>query len=109
MPRLAGHELSDRRSLVLHQEVARRLRDNPALLNTARLRVEDWALSGSLHPRYVEAWRRLFDHGALEVSRALEDPGEAGQALRQVSPFAFVLEPRERWQLLRRAGARSDP
>jgi hypothetical protein len=37
------------------------------------------------------------------VIAVLEDEGEQGQALRQVSPFAFVLRPQERWAILREA------
>jgi hypothetical protein len=74
-----GHELADQRSLLFHREVARRLRADPTIAARGQARVEEWAL---------------------------EDPGERGQALRQVSPFAFVLAPRERWHLLR--GARAE-
>ncbi len=104
---LKGHELADQRSLLLHREVARRLRIDSTIATTARARVEAWARNGQTHPAYVEGWRRLFAEGLPAVIEALEDPGARGQALRQVSPFAFVLGPRERWQLLR--SVRSSP
>lgn len=97
------HGLSDRRSLVLHGAVAQRLREDPSLLERARERVEGWGRSGSVHPDYVQAWRELLASGAGAVLAALEDESERGQALRQVSPFAGVLSPRERWALLREA------
>jgi hypothetical protein len=100
-----GHELADRRSWLLHREVAKRLRSDPSLLDQARLRVEGWARSGSVHRHYVDAWQRVLASGLPTVLTVLEDPGEEGQSLRQASPFAFVLRPAERWQILRNAGA----
>jgi hypothetical protein len=94
--------------LELHREVARRLRSDAKLLDRARARVEEWAVSGAVHPHYVEQWQRLFESGLDSVVNVLEDPGDVGQALRQVSPFAFVLDPRERWRLLRRVSGRAD-
>ena len=43
------HELAGERSLALHEEVARRLREDPALLGMAGARVEDWLRQGSVH------------------------------------------------------------
>jgi hypothetical protein len=100
---LKGHELADERSLLLHREVARRLRVDPTIATTASARVNEWAKEGQTHAAYVEVWQRLFAEGLPAVIEALEDSGERGQALRQVSPFAFVLGPRERWRLLRAA------
>ncbi|HKY36911.1 MAG TPA: hypothetical protein VJN18_13280 [Polyangiaceae bacterium] len=104
---LKGHDVADQRSLLLHREVARRLRSDPTIAATARARVDEWAQNGQAHALYVEAWRSLFAEGLPAVLQALEDPGERGQALRQASPFAFVLAPRERWQLLRGRQERS--
>ena len=103
------HEVADRRSLVLHREVARRLLIDPTLFTRARARVETWANAGSVHPYYLDAWRRAFDAGLPAVRGILEDPGEMGQALRQASPFAFVLSARERWRLLREASSGDTP
>jgi hypothetical protein len=100
-----GHELADQRSLVLHREVARRLRADPNIAARGRARVEAWAREGGAHATYIEGWLRIFEQGVPALLKVLEDPGQEAQALRQVSPFAFVLEPRERWQLLRRGRA----
>jgi hypothetical protein len=40
------HRLAEERSLALHREVARRLKVDPALLETARERVQGWLESG---------------------------------------------------------------
>lgn len=106
---LSPHELADKRSLALHREVAQRVLREPTLLLRARERVETWARTGTVHAYYVDAWQKLLDGGVTEVVTALEDESETGQALRQASPFAFVLRPKERWKILRdasRTGAR---
>jgi hypothetical protein len=103
MAKRTGHELADQRSLLLHREVARRLRNDPALAERGRARVDAWQREGSLHPLYVEQWQQLFSGGLSAVLEAIEDEGELGRALRQVSPFAYVLPARERWRLLAKA------
>ncbi len=98
-----GHRRNDERSLWLHRAVADKARHEPDILARARERVEGWLAGGSTHPRYAEAWRRLLALEPNEILERLVDPGEAMCALRQCSPFAGALEPRERWRILRQA------
>lgn len=100
---MTDHRRNEQRSLWLHRAVADKLRRDPAVLARARERVEGWRLDGSVHPRYVEAWRRVLSLGPEEVAERLVDPGETMCALRQSSPFAGALDPRERWEILRQA------
>ncbi len=98
-----GHQLIEERSLWLHRAVADKARHDPEVLARARERVEDWLRDGSVHPRYAEAWRRLLSSQPDEILTRLVDPGETMRALRQCSPFAGALDPRERWRILRQA------
>ncbi len=98
-----GHRINERRSLWLHRAVADKALSDPEILAKARERVEGWLRDGSVHPRYAGAWRRLLSAQPEEVLSRLVDPGETMRALRQCSPFAGALEPRERWRILRRA------
>lgn len=98
-----GHQKNDHRSLLLHRAVAEKLGHDAAVLAKARERVDHWRDDGSVHPRYADAWRRLLALGPEEVCDRLTDPGEEMCALRQCSPFAGALEPRERWSILREA------
>jgi hypothetical protein len=95
------HELAEERSLALHEEVARRLRDNPALLRVARARVEDWLRKGSVHSEYGRAWREILCGSVEEIGAHLRDRSERARALRQVSPFAGVVSARRRWEIWR--------
>ena len=97
------HQLIEERSLWLHRAVADKAREDPGLLTKARNRVESWLLDGSVHSQYAEAWRRLLSLEPELIFERLVDPGERMCALRQCSPFAGALDPRERWEILRRA------
>ena len=104
-----GHQVIEERSLWLHRAVADKARRDPEVLSSARERVAGWLADGSVHPRYAEAWRRLLSSRPEEVLDRLVDPGEEMCALRQCSPFAGALAPRERWQILRRSREAREP
>ncbi len=97
-----GHRRIEERSVWLHRAVAEKLLRDATVLAKARVRVERWCVDWSVHPRYAEAWLRLLSLRPEEIAERLVDPGETMCALRQCSPFAGALAPRERWQILRR-------
>jgi hypothetical protein len=96
------HRVAEERSLALHREVARRLREAPELVVIARRRVRLWLASGSVPEHWAARWGEILEGSLDEVIAALTDPGEEACDLRQASPFAGALEPRTRWAILRR-------
>ncbi|MDX1394415.1 MAG: helix-turn-helix transcriptional regulator [Gemmatimonadota bacterium] len=100
----------DRRSLLLHYAVARRLEEEPgAVLARARANL---ALMVRLHPhasRTLAEWERLLHRPVQELAALLRDPRPFARELRQTSPFAGVLSAPERAALYRefRANERS--
>lgn len=95
------HRIAEARSLALHREVARVLRERPAVLETVRARVERWRQEGSgAHP-YAEAWSRVLSRDLDSIEAFITDPGQTARDLRQSSPFAGILDPRARWRVLR--------
>jgi hypothetical protein len=99
------HRLAEERSIALHRAVADRLRADPGLLDLARARVREWRASKLVADYYVDVWERTL---ALPIERlcdALVDASESARAMRQASPFAGVLDARERWQIWRAVGA----
>ena len=100
------HELAEERSLAYPGRVAALLREQPARLAVARDRVAAWLSKGSVHPAYAEGWRALLDGPLPDLCALLEDRGEQARALRQVTPFAGFLPPRERWTIWRETRAR---
>lgn len=96
-----SHVRAEDRSLRLHAAVAERLLREPALVESARKRVERWLSDGSVARPYAEAWLRLLDAPLDELVAALHERSERMHDLRQVSPFAGVLDARTRWRVRR--------
>lgn len=104
---MEAHRLAEQRSLALHEAIADRLRAEPELRRRAQERVAGWLADGSVHRRYARAWADLLELPLEEVCAAIVDPGETGRALRQCTPFAGIVEPRERWRIWKEARARA--
>ncbi len=96
------HADAEARSLELHRLVAERLRARPELLDRARARVAGWLGTGAIAHRWAAAWADVLSRPLPEVIDVLVDPGPHARDLRQSSPFAGVLSPRERWDALKR-------
>ena len=84
----SGHERIDQRSIALHRAIAEKLAANPELLQIARDNLTRLTQKGSRSQPYWDAWREI-------LKRPLT-------AMRQATPFAGVLEPRERWAIYER-------
>lgn len=98
-PAMDGHRLAEERSLALHREVARILREEPDRVFEALQRVRAWRRSGAAHPHYLDAWERLLTGPLEDLLAALTDESETARAMRQATPFAGVVGPRERWKI----------
>jgi len=88
----------DQRSLALHREVARKIRMNVELLDTARAILKRWY--GTVSPRtfvYLDEWQSLLDLGVDACLSVATEDSERAAALRQASPLACLLSPRERF------------
>lgn len=97
------HRTAELRSLALHREVARRLRDAPELVERARRRVRAWLDDGTAPRRWAARWLEILEGSTDEIAAAIADPGQEATELRQVSPFAGALDPRTRWTVLRQS------
>jgi hypothetical protein len=93
------HRAAEQRSLRYHAAIARRIADDPSIVKRALKRVERWLEDESVAHHYASGWQEALS-GTTEALRAfLVDSSENARAFRQVSPFAGVLTPRERWAL----------
>ena len=104
MARIDLHRLGEERSIAMHRVIAERLELDPSILVAARVRVNDWLRTGSVHRTYADAWRVILEDTPERIAARLVDRGEEANALRQVSPFAGVLDARTRWKIHRDTG-----
>ena len=95
------HRRAEQRSLAYHRIVAQRLQRDSAVLERARGRVRAWLTSKASAPAEAEAWEAVLGRDADEIARFLVEDSAAARALRQSSPFAGALSPRERWRVWR--------
>jgi hypothetical protein len=96
------HEMRDEISLAIGCRVAERLRQDPELLDLARRNLDQWSDFNANVPtllRCYDEWRGILKRPLSEVCDILCSDSEEARRLRQNSPFAGVLSPREVWEL----------
>jgi hypothetical protein len=96
---LTGHQRIDQRSLAMHTAIAEKLRANPALLEIAHDNLDRWSISVPRSKPYWDAWREILSRPLDEILALIVEDSERMTAMRQTSPFAGVLDPRERWAI----------
>lgn len=101
-----AHRLGEERSIAMHAAIGELLRADPTRLRKAKLRVQSWLAEGSVPSAYAEQWQAILSRPLDAVIQAIIDPSQEGRALRQVSPFAGFLAPRERWRIRREVAQR---
>jgi hypothetical protein len=94
-----GHERIDQRSMALHRAVAAKLEREPELWRVVRENLARDLTSEQMHPSYAEAWRELLALPWEDLKQRMVEDSENMRALRQCSPFAGVLDNRERWSI----------
>lgn len=98
---MPAHHIAEARSLAYHAEVAKRLRENPTILEEARARVRVWLARPTGGPHYAREWASVLSGSVESIAAFLVDRGERARELRQSTPFAGVLAPTERWRIWR--------
>jgi len=101
------HRLAEERSIAYHRAVAARLEREPAVLVQARARVRAWLVQDT-PPHYARAWDEVLSWPVSRIVEFLVDPGERARELRQSTPFAGAVPPRERWRIWRDARAQAE-
>ncbi len=95
------HRLAEERSLAFHRAVAEKIRLEPALLDLARHRVSHTILTGARSAGLAREWSEVLSRPLPEILAFLVDEGEKAIELRQATPFAGMIDPRERWRIWR--------
>lgn len=89
------HQQIDERSLAMSHAIAEKIDAEPALLERARAWVSRQNSAGAA------MWVPILAKSWPEIRDVLLQDSEEGRQLRQNSPFAGVLTPRERWAFYR--------
>jgi hypothetical protein len=101
------HQRREQESLEIHRCIARRLdHDAAPVLEKARANLRRWLSDrgeDSLTAVYREWESLLGSLTASQISELLVAEDERSTRLRQSSPFAGVLPPREVWEIKRRS------
>lgn len=101
VPELPGlysdHMRLDARSLVLHCAVARKLLEDPTLVDRARATLASWKRNAPRpRPGYFAEWERMMRRPPEEIAGFLASMSDDAVRLRQCSPFAPLLSPEQR-------------
>ncbi len=99
------HRLAEVRSLLLHRAVAERIEGDATIVPRASANLAKWHAEGILQDPHYDGWLRELSQGTASLVAFLRSDDERSRELRQVTPFTFVISPRERWALWKRAGA----
>jgi hypothetical protein len=94
-----GHARVEARSLAMHRAIASKLRAQPELLAVAHDNIARWTAERGRSQPYLDEWRRILARPIDEILALIEEDSETMRALRQCTPFAGVLTPRERWDI----------
>ena len=98
MERLTRGEM---KALALHTAVAERLRHEPSLVSLARERVRWLRRRNPAGSGYYNDWERLLDGPLPPLLDMMVSRSERACALRQESPFADLVDQRERARIYR--------
>jgi hypothetical protein len=96
------HRRIDERSLAMHRAIGEKLRAHPDLVDVALDNLKRWEVTLVRSQPYWDAWREILQRPLEEVIALLGEESERMTALRQATPFAGVLTPRERWAIYER-------
>lgn len=105
---MRARDLQYERSVALHAAVAEKLRKDPAVLDRARKKLEEWLRRGGRSSPLWMRWREILELPVDEIASLLTERSEDAAWLRQASPFAGALSPDERLRILREVRARFD-
>jgi len=94
----SDHTILEVRSLAMHCLIARKITRNPQLLEVARRNLTAWKRSrpAAERPRCLDDWERVLRRPWAEVAALITSTSEQAARLRQSSPFAGVLDSKER-------------
>ena len=98
-----GHARAEARNLRLHQLAFEKMRRQPELKAKVLALLDRWIASEDQQPSrpWLLKWREMLQSWPIDRMTQEVLDREGGETLRQCSPLAPVLTPRERWAALK--------
>lgn len=91
------HRIIEARSLAMHCLAAQKIDKAPVLLQRVRRTLNTWrSRYDDDTPRALDEWAAILRRPWAEIAALITDPGERATRLRQSTPFAGVLNAKER-------------
>jgi hypothetical protein len=95
------YDRHERRAYLRAVEMAKRIIDNPEVIEHARLFLDRHVRHDPHQHAAFETWRELLDRPPETIARALLEDSDNGAELRGSAPVFFVLGGEPRLELLR--------
>ena len=93
----SDHRILDARSLAMHCIIARKISRDPNLLNKAKGNLARWSMeTHGPKPRYLDEWNEILNRPWPEIAKFITNMSEDATRLRSSSPFAGILNDKER-------------
>ncbi len=98
--RYSDHRILDARSLAMHCKVVQKISRDPGLLEIAEANLRRWSanIDGPM-PRSIRAWQEILEKPWPVIAEMMTSMSEDATRLRSSSPFAGILNEKEREQI----------
>jgi hypothetical protein len=98
--RYSDHRILDARSLAMHCRIVQKVSRDPRLLDKAKANLARWiSKSDGPRPRYLMEWQEILEKPWLTMAEIMTSMSEDATRLRSSSPFAGILNEKEREQI----------
>jgi len=98
--RYSDHRILDARSLAMHCRIVQKISRDPRLLQKAKSNLSRWsAKTDGPKPRYLKEWQEILEKPWPTIAEMMTSMSEDATRLRSSSPFAGILNEKERGQI----------
>ncbi len=93
----SDHRILDARSLAMHCKIVQKISRDPRLLGKAKANLSRWSAKiNGPKPRYLMQWQQILEKPWPTIAEIMTSMSEEATRLRSSSPFAGVLNKKER-------------
>jgi hypothetical protein len=98
--RYSDHRILDARSLAMHCKIVLKVSRDPRLLEKAKVNLSRWnAKIDGPGPRFLKEWNEILEKPWPAIAEIMTSMSEDATRLRSSSPFAGILNEKEREQI----------